>query len=1618
MKTIIVVLGMHRSGTSSLAGVLNLLGIRAGDNCIPGDSSNPKGYFEDKVIHHVNSRLMVAMGANWDTLGLNRAGFPDETTFEAIFADACELIRSRLEMTDIWFFKDPRTCRLLPFWQKIFRQLNLRELYLVCVRNPLSVAASLQQRDSMAPAHALLLWLEHIMLATEDTGHCARAVVDYDRLLADPREQISRIDRLLALKTPQKILEDAQVAVGEFIEDSLRHSLRDIKALGRHPAVNGLIVEAFTLLSALAHDELGPEEFRDRWRPLFSRFRDLQSYLAVVAGGWQPMSSENPVLLEALHAERAKPLEELDLARAEIKSVREEHSRVLARLQQALEDLVREKGEALEAWRRARQETQSIRETHTRVQAGLEQKLEVVRREHEDSLGELNRVRAEIQSAKEEHAKALAELSRASRDLQFAREEHARSQAALQQIQSEREECRRDIELLRRRSESLQSELILLRESRSWRFTRPLRIVGQWLRRTVRSLARSRGTKEHSVLWLFARRLYRAVPMAEGRKLALKRRLQRALVLAEERSPQANLQPVLISSAVESAVVPVSTLPTPVAVISGANTDAAKPASDYVGLSDYLAVDTRIRAIAFYLPQFHPIPENDAWWGRGFTEWTNVSKAVPQFVGHYQPHLPGELGFYDLRLIETQKRQIELARQYGLHGFCYYYYWFNGRKILQRPLENLLAHPELDFPFCLCWANESWSRRWDGLESELLIRQNHGADDDLAFIREIAPMFADPRYIRIGQRPLLIVYRPTLMPDPAATGRRWRRYCQQHDVGDIALAYVQSFDMMNPSDIGFDYAIEFPPNTIDTRIITETVQKINSDYKGIVYDYPDLVDKCCSRPQPSYALFRGVAPSWDNEARKPGRGVTFHGATPSLYRQWLRDAARDMADRHSVEEQLVFVNAWNEWAEGAHLEPDRHYGYAWLQATADALRQFPAGPAPRKLLLATHDCHLHGAQLIILNICRRLRQQFGCELQIILCGEGELESEFAQCGQTHRWWLMTDPMRRNLLQRLRAELYMGAICNTVATGELLPELKAHGFQVVWLVHEMAGVIQQFGLDSTLRQTAKYADRVVFAARTVCDSFQTFAALGPEKPLIRPQGLYTVNRYLVDRDNVRQQVYRELDIPPARQLVLAVGFGDRRKAPDLFVKTAVEIGRKYPDAHFLWVGDLHRDMEPKVRELANRSGFTERFHFVGRTREVARYFAAADLYVLTSREDPFPTVVLEALHAGLPVVGFASAGGFSEVITPELGTLAPLEDTSALAQAALTWLDDPVRRGQVRKAGPALIAQRFNYSDYARDMAALCGCRFPKVSVVIPNYNYERYLPQRLQTILDQTYKPAEIIFLDDCSTDKSVEVARDILNRGNIPFRIIENRRNQGVFSQWLRGIEESAGELIWIAEADDLCEPALLARLVDGFRDDRVVLAYVQSRMIDEEGTVLADDYLQYTNEIDPRKWRENYLRPGPMEVADSLIVKNTIPNASAVLFRKPETGELRSSISHLKHAGDWMFYLHILQDGWIYFVADSLNKHRRHRNSVTLGARGLDLFKELLLVQNSWLPRISVNSHVADLIEKTRQSTYETLDLAGGKYLSYRDNPALADLVLADAWRGGSEKCGQPVP
>ena len=353
----------------------------------------------------------------------------------------------------------------------------------------------------------------------------------------------------------------------------------------------------------------------------------------------------------------------------------------------------------------------------------------------------------------------------------------------------------------------------------------------------------------------------------------------------------------------------------------------------------FSASESPIKLIAFYLPQFHPIPENDKWWGKGFVEWTNVSKAVPQFVGHYQPHLPGELGFYDLRVPDVQKRQIELARHYGLYGFAFHYYWFNGKRLLEKPLD-LFLKSDNDFPFCVCWANENWTRRWDGQENEILIAQEHSPKSDLRFIQDIAPILKDKRYIRINGRPLLIVYRADIIPDINQTVKLWRQYCTDNGIGDPYLVAAQTFWFKDPRKLDFDAAVEFPPHNVSMTSIRHLVEITNPNYQGSVAEYKEIVEQMTSLPKPDYKVFKTVFPGWDNEARKPGSGYTFAFSTPTLYKKWLTGAATiTMQEESDPEKRLVFINAWNEWGEGAHLEPDRKYGYAYLQATMDVLNE-------------------------------------------------------------------------------------------------------------------------------------------------------------------------------------------------------------------------------------------------------------------------------------------------------------------------------------------------------------------------------------------------------------------------------------------------------------------------------------------------------------------------------------------------------------------------------------------------------------------------------------------------------------------------------------------------------
>jgi GT2 family glycosyltransferase len=356
--------------------------------------------------------------------------------------------------------------------------------------------------------------------------------------------------------------------------------------------------------------------------------------------------------------------------------------------------------------------------------------------------------------------------------------------------------------------------------------------------------------------------------------------------------------------------------------------------------SSLLDEQNRVRTIAFYLPQYHATEENDFYWGKGFTEWSSVTKASPAYLGHYQPHLPADLGFYDLRVPRTAANQTALARRYGIAGFCVYYYNFGRRRALDQAFEAIVEDRSIDFPYCICWANENWTRHWDGGSRELIFRQSYDQETMLNVILDAARYAADPRYLRVNGKPLFLLYRPLLVPDIRAFAAQCRTIFRQSGFDDVYLAYVESMETVQslppPTDLGFDACVEFPPQGLAVPA-TEPAVHVRDGFAGVRYDYESTVVDAVSRTSVNYARFPAVFPSWDNTPRQPMRGDSFIGASPEAFQIYVEEKLDEVTRAFVGEERLLFVNAWNEWAEGTHLEPDQRYGHRWLEAIHNAL---------------------------------------------------------------------------------------------------------------------------------------------------------------------------------------------------------------------------------------------------------------------------------------------------------------------------------------------------------------------------------------------------------------------------------------------------------------------------------------------------------------------------------------------------------------------------------------------------------------------------------------------------------------------------------------------------------
>ncbi len=1548
MRQVLCILGMHRSGTSLVTRLLNLLGVYLGpeEHLIKPGYDNPKGFWEHQLLTDLNEEILREFGGNHLEPPQFPEGWESSPKLAGLRARARAVIKSGLGDADIWGWKDPRACLTLPFWQRLLPPMK----YVICLRNPVDVASSVEARNHLSFERAVNLWLTHVTSALKYTVGQPRLFVFYEDIMEDWREEFRHLAQFLGNPGDAE-QPDIQTVVEEFIDAELQHyhatmvdavdepklafpakalyvALRLSMRPAWHEAGNHVdrklleVLDTFSPYSLTAQQEL--TGLRREIVQFQAAARTQQDALANREQEIASLTARREALSGHLDSAQTA-LQQRDLRVAELESEQESRDRVLtefeARLQERERDLVGK----------------------DRVLAEFGAELQ----EQERDSAEKDRVLAELEARLQERERDSAEKDRVLAELEVRLQEQERDSAGKDHQLAEALAGR----------ESQQRELWEIGDSLAWMLT--LRY------RRLRDTCVPNGTRR--------RRVYDSVKnffkvLLGTQTKTLNGSDNSGVPDAVGDKPQTLAKPILSNEHALDSQAQRQSRPTVGSSGSPSVQDqhvshffaqSAGISSEYVPIAheDIDAAETDVKVIAFYLPQFHPIPENDVWWGAGFTEWTQVSKAVPQFIGHYQPHLPGELGFYDLRLVEVQKRQIELARKYGIYGFCYHYYWFGGKRLLERPLKQFLEDSDLDLPFCLCWANESWTRQWDGLENEILVAQTHSPEDDLAFLRSIEPALRDKRYIRINGRPLLIIYRPSLMPDPGATAQRWRDYCQKSGIDDLYLAAVQAFDTDDPP-AGFDAAVEFPPHKLakGAPLLNSRLEIVNPAYQGAVVDYLHLVESAEAVAPPRFTLFRGVCPSWDNEPRRPGRGYTLMNSSPALYKRWLTQACLLTAHNPDPDKRIVFINAWNEWGEGAHIEPDRKFGYAYLQATANTLKKFSkrnerSGP---EIVFVSHDAARAGAQRLLLTLIQWLREEKGVQPKIVLRRGGVLTPEFRRLGpvlEMEPLWAEGLNMAKTELARFCGDSSSLIYINTLVSGDVADALAAVQLPIITHVHEMKHSIQRWCRQESLETLFRLTDHFIAVAPPVARNLEQAHGVTASRISTIYEFIRSANQDLGQLDKV--SIRRAKQLPARAFCIFGSGTLDWRKAPDLFIEVAAQTrAMGLQGAHFYWLGAGTVSQREALEAKMVKLGLQNRVRLIGEVADPQTYFAAGDVFLLTSREDPFPLVCLEAADCGLPIICFERAGGMPDFVSRGAGFVVPFEDTKAMAEKVVylhQHAEERIRIGataceEVRKNHDVTVGgeQIFEIIEQYRRKSqqpavtslAWRSRQGPMVSIVVPNYNHGPFLRQRLDSIRHQAFQDFEVIVLDDASTDQSREIIRQYQEKDK--FRVFVNETNSGsAFRQWQRGLDLAQGKYLWFAESDDFASTQFLSRLVPIMENqESTAIAYCQSHLVDPEDRIVGDA-LEWTADLDPLRWTKDFFNHGRAEVLDYLSKKNTIPNASAALLRISALKSVGPIDDSYRLCGDWLHWIKVLLRSDIAYVADKLNYWRQRSSN-----------------------------------------------------------------------------------
>lgn len=751
-----------------------------------------------------------------------------------------------------------------------------------------------------------------------------------------------------------------------------------------------------------------------------------------------------------------------------------------------------------------------------------------------------------------------------------------------------------------------------------------------------------------------------------------------------------------------------------------------------------------LKTVAFYLPQFHPIPENDLWWGKGFTEWTNVTRARQLFRAHYQPRVPTELGYYDLRLEDTQIAQAELARDFGIHGFCFYYYWFAGKKLLNHPIEQMAKSTRIDAGFCACWANENWSRNWDGQNRHVLMEQAYTLDSNIALIQELIPMMKDPRWIRQNGKPVMMVYRISIIPNWMETAAAWRDECRKAGLGEIHLCAVRfGLETLQgpPQDYGLDSYVLFPPHEAARLDLRDKVHDLHKDFNGQIFDYTAVVDGDLEVFSEGYdwPVHRGAMLGWDNTARRLTDARVFHGATPYGFRRWMKGILQQEQDLNPNEESLVFINAWNEWAEGTYLEPDQRWGRNYLRAFAsasDATTGVTPALLPRGVAAAPRGVtalerlgnpeadtalrkpprwhagkRAHNPDWPTVLLCAHIsgHQLFG--------GERSLLDVLDALASLPLNVVMTLPSGNN-------KDYIREICaRSLGTYSFrYPQWWEDRDSYGWLATTFADIIARHAVDLVHANTIVIREPLDAAARmarirvtharelvSLDDPLRERMGLGVSDIL---QRVYERSDWVIGNSRVTTQLFsrpgKTLYVPNAVTMAdfdMGNKFGNAikfgivssnipKKGVGDFVEVARRVAAHSSRAKFVIVGPVNDQVKAWQAEVAAGTR-PDNLIFAGYADNPRTAMSHLNVLLnLSHFAESFGRTVAEAMAARRPVIAY-DWGALSELVQHgETGILAPYRDVQAVVDAVLSLCADDRQIHRMGEAGRAFVGQHF------------------------------------------------------------------------------------------------------------------------------------------------------------------------------------------------------------------------------------------------------------------------------------------------------------------------------------